>query len=60
MPKRQSDGGEDHRGRDGRTRDPAGDRREGEQGQGDNGDCPVHALTPYSGRQPLFDDTCPR
>jgi hypothetical protein len=35
----------------GRTRDPAGDRREREQSQRDNGDRPVHGLT-YSADPP--------
>ena len=41
----QPDGGEDHRGRDRRARDPAGDRREREQCDGDDGDGPVHDRT---------------
>ena len=41
----QSDGGEDHRGGDRRTRDPAGDRREREQSQRDDGERPVHGRT---------------
>ena len=38
----QPDGGEHHRGGDRRARDPAGDRREREQSQRDNGERPVH------------------
>ena len=41
----QPDCREDHRGRDRRTRDPAGDRREREQGQRDDSERPVHRLT---------------
>ena len=44
----QPDGGEDHRGGDRRTRDPAGDRRECEQSQRDDGNCPVHGPTLFS------------